>query len=86
MAMVMKMPTNQATMKKTDVRGPTMITGATDMPTIFYAIPLSLSISLVYNATRYELPERIFRAAATMFVKILVGMTVIYGLLTFFSS
>ncbi|MEO1996710.1 MAG: hypothetical protein ABGZ17_15695 [Planctomycetaceae bacterium] len=55
------------------------------MPTIFYAVPLSVSISLVYCATRYELPERIFKAAATMFVKILIGMCVIYGLLTFFS-
>jgi len=56
------------------------------MPTIIYAVPLSLSISLVYCATRYELPERIFRSAATMFVKILIGMAAIYGLLTFFSS
>jgi len=56
------------------------------MPTLIYAIPLSLSISLVYCATRYELPSRIFSSAATMFVKILVGMAVIYGLLTFFSS
>lgn len=56
------------------------------MPTIFYAIPLSLSISLVYCATRYELPEKIFRSAGTMFVKIVVGMALIYGALTFFSS
>ena len=56
------------------------------MPAIFYAVPLSLSISLVYSATRYEIPERIFRSAATMFIKILIGMVVIYGLLTFFSS
>lgn len=56
------------------------------MPTIFYAIPLSLSISLVYCATRYEMPERIFRSAGTMFVKILIGMAVIYGVLTLFSS
>lgn len=56
------------------------------MPTIFYAVPLSLAISLVYCATRYELPERIFRAAVAMFIKILIGMGLIYGLLTFFSS
>ena len=56
------------------------------MPTIIYAGPLSRSISLVYWATRYELPERIFRSAATMFVKILIGMAAVYGLLTYFSS
>jgi len=56
------------------------------MPTIIYAIPLSLSISLVYCATRYEQSERIFRSAASMFVKILIGMTVIYGILTYLSS
>lgn len=56
------------------------------MPTIFYAVPLSLSISLVYCATRYEQPNRIFRSAGTMFVKILVGMAIIYGILTFFSG
>ncbi|MCH2213462.1 MAG: hypothetical protein MK110_19340 [Fuerstiella sp.] len=56
------------------------------MPTIFYAVPLAISISLVYCATRYELPQRIFRASATMFVKILIGMAVIYGILTLFSS
>lgn len=56
------------------------------MPTILYAVPLSLSISLVYCATRYEQPQRIFRSAATMFIKILIGMAVIYGILTFFSS
>ena len=56
------------------------------MPAIFYAIPLSLSISLVYSATRYELPERIFKAAAVMFVKIIIGMAVIYGLLTWLSA
>ena len=56
------------------------------VPTILYAVPLSFAISLVYCATRYELPERIFKSAATMFVKILVGMVLIYALLTFFSS
>lgn len=56
------------------------------MPTILYAVPLSLSISLVYCATRYELPERILKSAATMFAKILFGMALIYGALTFFSS
>jgi len=55
------------------------------MPTIFYAIPLSVSISLVYCATRYEMPSCIFRSAAAMFVKILIGMTIIYGVLSFFS-
>ena len=55
------------------------------MPTIFYAVPLSAAVSLVYCATRYEMPSRIFRSAAVMFVKILIGMAIIYGILTFFS-
>jgi hypothetical protein len=56
------------------------------MPTVIYAVPLSLSISLVYCATRYELPSKIFSTAAVMFAKILAGMAAIYGLLTYFSS
>ncbi|MEZ6060913.1 MAG: hypothetical protein R3C19_11170 [Planctomycetaceae bacterium] len=56
------------------------------MPTIFYAVPLSLAVSMAYCASRYELPERIFRSAAAMFVKILLGLLVLYGVLWFFSS
>ncbi len=56
------------------------------MPTIFYAIPLSLAISLSYCASRYELPSRIFRSAAGMFAKILLGLLALYGVLWFFSS
>ena len=56
------------------------------MPTILYAVPLSLSISLVYCATRYELTDRILRSATAMFLKILLGMVAIYALLTYFSS
>ncbi len=55
------------------------------MPAIVYAVPLSLSISLVYCATRYELPQKIVRSAMAMFARILAGMAAIYGLLTILS-
>lgn len=34
---------------------------------IWYVIPLSAAISLVYSASRYELPERIVRRAVRLF-------------------
>ena len=37
----------------------------------WYLFPLAAVISLVYSATRYELPERIFRRAGTLFVQII---------------
>ena len=51
----------------------------------WYVIPLTASISLVYNASRYEMPEKIIRRAIRMFVTILIGMAVLYGLLYFLS-
>lgn len=47
----------------------------------WYLLPLAASISLVYNASRYELPTRIFQRGLRMFVIILVGMALMYGLL-----
>ena len=56
------------------------------MPSLLYAVPLTAVISLVYCTTRYELPSRIFQSATTMFVKTIVGLAVLYGVLWFFSS
>jgi hypothetical protein len=56
------------------------------MPTILYAIPLSVAISLAYCASRYEMPDRIFKAAAGMFTKIVLGLFLLYGVLWLFSS
>ena len=51
----------------------------------WYVVPLTASIALVYNASRYELPARIIKRAIRMFVTILVGMAVLYGVLYFLS-
>ncbi|MFK7818143.1 MAG: hypothetical protein AB8G99_05470 [Planctomycetaceae bacterium] len=47
----------------------------------WYVIPLTASIALVYNASRYELPSRILKRAARMFGLILAGMAILYGVL-----
>jgi|LakMenEpi03Aug12_release.lakeMendotaPanAssembly.Ray.scaffolds.fasta_scaffold1223599_2 hypothetical protein len=52
---------------------------------LFYGVPLTACISLVYCASRYELSERIVRSATVMFLKTLVGMTGIYAVLWFVS-
>ena len=56
------------------------------MPSLFYAVPLTAVISLVYCATRYELPARIVQTATVMFVKTTVGLAVLYGVLWYWSS
>ncbi len=43
---------------------------------MFYLLPLSAAISLVYSATRYEHPRRIVSNAVSLFVKIMVFMLV----------
>lgn len=48
-------------------------------------IPLSAVISLVYSASRYELPERILRRAARLFLTILGFMAAVFVLLLFLS-
>ena len=52
---------------------------------LLYGIPLTLCISLVYCATRYELPGRILSSAAGMFVKTLLGLTALYAVLWYCS-
>jgi len=56
------------------------------MPSLFYAVPLAGVISLCYCATRFELPARIYQSATVMFVKTIVGLAILYGVLWFFSS
>lgn len=48
-------------------------------------IPLAAVISLVYSASRYELPERILRRAARLFLTILGFMAAVFVLLLFLS-
>lgn len=51
----------------------------------WYIIPLTLGIALVYNTSRYELPTRILKRAARMFLTILLGMGALYAVLSFLS-
>jgi hypothetical protein len=53
--------------------------------TTWYVLPLAGAISLVYSASRYELPERILRRAARLFLTItgfMAGVFVILWLLS----
>ena len=47
----------------------------------WYLIPLSVVISLVYSASRYELPERVLRRAMRMFLSILFFMGIVFVIL-----
>ncbi len=55
------------------------------MEPTWYIVPLTASIALVYNASRYELPARIVARSARMFFTILLGMAALYMLLYFLS-
>ncbi len=56
------------------------------MPSLFYALPLTAAISLVYCTTRYEMPSRIFQSATVMFVKTIIGLAILYAILWYLSS
>lgn len=47
----------------------------------WYVLPLTACVSVVYNASRYEMPDRILKRSLRMFCVILVAMTVLYLLL-----
>ena len=47
----------------------------------WYLFPLALVISLVYSASRYELPERILRRAGRLYITIMVFMIVVFAVL-----
>jgi hypothetical protein len=47
----------------------------------WYVLPLAAAISLVYSASRYELPERILRRAARLFVTIVGCMAALFVVL-----
>ncbi len=56
------------------------------MSVTFYLIPLAAVISMVYSATRYELPDRILRRAIHLFGTILgcmAGIIAVLWLLSF---
>jgi len=47
----------------------------------FYLFPLALAISLVYSASRCELPEQILRRAMRLFIQIILFMAFSLGIL-----
>jgi hypothetical protein len=49
--------------------------------TIWYVLPLSAAISLVYSASRYELTTRIVRRSSRLFVTITGFMACALGVL-----
>lgn len=51
----------------------------------WYLLPLAAVISLVYSASRYELPERILRRAVRLFLTIVIFMTIVFALLLWLS-
>ena len=51
----------------------------------WYLLPLAVMISLVYSASRYELPESILRRSARLFVTILIFMALVLGVLILLS-
>ena len=53
---------------------------------IWFLFPLAAVISLVYNASRYELPERILRRSLRLFITIVVFMSIVLAVLMFLSK
>jgi len=47
----------------------------------FYLVPLAMVISLVYSASRFELPDRILRRAIWLFLQIIGFMGAVFVLL-----
>ena len=54
---------------------------AAEINVSWFLLPLAAVISLVYSASRYELPERILHRAGRLFVTILLFMALIFCLL-----
>ncbi len=44
----------------------------------WYLVPLAIVISLVYSATRYELPSKILSRAGRMFLTIMIFMGIVF--------
>ena len=48
---------------------------------LWYLLPLAFVISLVYSASRFELPERILNRATRLFLQIMLFMGAIFAVL-----
>jgi hypothetical protein len=47
----------------------------------WYLLPLAMVVSLVYSASRFELPDRILRRAVWLFIQIIGFMAIVFGVL-----
>ena len=47
----------------------------------WYLFPLAMVVSLVYSASRFELPDRILRRAIWLFLQIVGFMGVVFAIL-----
>lgn len=47
----------------------------------WYLLPLALAVSLVYSASRFELPDRILRRAIWLFIQIVGFMAIVFAIL-----
>jgi hypothetical protein len=47
----------------------------------WYLLPLALTVSLVYSATRFEHPPQILRRSTRLFFTILVSMAALFAVL-----
>lgn len=57
-----------------------------DLTIVTHAIPLTAIISLVYSASRFELPSRILSSALVMFLKTVGFLGAMYAFLLYLSS
>ena len=54
---------------------------AQTMNLTWYLLPLAMVVSLVYSASRFELPDRILRRAVWLFIQIIGFMAIVFGVL-----
>jgi hypothetical protein len=47
----------------------------------WYLLPLAMVVSLVYSASRFELPDRILRRAVWLFLQIVGFMVAVFAVL-----
>lgn len=57
------------------------VLAAAEINVTWYLLPLAAVVSLVYSASRYELPERILQRATRLFFTILLFMGIVFAVL-----
>jgi hypothetical protein len=59
----------------------TFILAQTTTNVTWYLLPLAMVVSLVYSASRFELPDRILRRAVWLFLQIIGFMAAVFAVL-----